>query len=105
MDKPARDSFAPGPDRGQKGNGYLPNNTSSIGLVTAFVRLPSPLKLSIAIKSREGEARRIRRGWSNPRAADWQRGFTQLQDAVIRNLEVIGEAAKQVSVAARGHFG
>jgi uncharacterized protein with HEPN domain len=27
-----------------------------------------------------------------------------LQDAVIRNLEVIGEAAKRVSVEARGHL-
>jgi len=28
----------------------------------------------------------------------------QLQDAVIRNLEVIGEAAKQVSAQARAHL-
>ena len=29
----------------------------------------------------------------------------ELQDAVIRNIEVIGEAAKRVSVDARGHLG
>jgi uncharacterized protein with HEPN domain len=32
-------------------------------------------------------------------------GSEELQDAVIRNIEVIGEAAKRVSVDARGHLG